>query len=91
VCRRFCGFSLSKPQSPRSDISLEDWYRTCKQKNVAGFKSALAGHFKKCYTGKLIAEETRVIIGCLILRQINLQEIVSIAELKTERLSWKVI
>jgi hypothetical protein len=51
----------------------------------------LAGHFRKCYTGELIAEEMKVIIGCLILRQINLQEIVSIAELKTERLSWKVI
>jgi len=91
VYRRFCDFNLSEPQSPRSDISLEDWHRTCKQKNVAGFKSVLAEHFRKCYTGRLIAEETKVIIGCRILGQISLQEIASIAELKTERMSWKII
>ncbi len=51
----------------------------------------LAGHFRKCYTGELIAEEMKVIIGCLILRQINLQDIASIAELKTEWMSGKII
>ena len=36
------------------------------------------------------SKDLKVIIGCLILRQINLQEIVSIAELKTERMSGKI-